>query len=399
MQRTIRLRLQPSTAQSAALAETGRQFTSAFNMAAQLGWDAEIGNATKLHYLVYYPVKEAHPTLVSDLINQARVKAAEAVRSALALKRNGRRFGQPRSTACPPRLNKNTYRLDWESETVRLSTTSGRQTIRFAVPEYARKYVGGSPDSADLICREGVWWLHAVVTVPTPEIVPTADVIGVDLGLVQPAVTSNGRFLGKKAWRNLEARRFKQRRALQAKGTKSAKHRLKMTRRAQSRFRRDCDHVLSKRIVQAAPPGGTIALENLTNIRKRIVVRHGQQARRVHGWSFDQIRSFVEYKAEERGCTVVSVDPRHTSQTCPSCGYTARNNRRSRAWFICRKCGYQLHADLVGARNVAAKYRALPSKTGEGGVPVMHPIVGTVDAGGRSPAEVTHKLPALAGSS
>ena len=399
MQRTIRLRLQPSPAQALALVETSRQFTSAFNMALQLGWEAEIGNATKLHYLVYYPVKAAHPTLVSDLVNQARVKAAEAVRSALTLKRNGRRFGQPRSTACPPRLNKNTYRLDWESQTVRLSTTSGRQTLRYEVPDFAQKYIGGSPDSADLIFRGGLWWLHAVVTVPTPEIDATDDVIGVDLGLAQPAVTSNGWFLGKKAWRNLEARRFKQRRALQAKGTKSAKRRLKMMRRAQARFRRDCDHVLSKRIVQATPPGGTIALENLTNIRKRVTVRHGQQARRVHGWSFDQIRSFVEYKAEERGCTVVAVDPRHTSQRCPSCGHTARNNRRSRAWFICRKCGYQLHADLVGARNVAAKYRALPSKTGEGGRPVKAPIVGTVDVGGRSPAEVTHKLPAFAGSS
>jgi IS605 OrfB family transposase len=382
MQRTIRLQLQPSPVQALALTETSRQFTSAFNMAAAMGWDAEIGNATKLHYLVYYPVKAAHLTLVSDLINQARVKAAEAVRSALTLKRNGRRFGQPRSTVCPPRLNKNTYRLDWESQTVRISTTSGRQTVRFAVPDYARKYIGGSPDSADLIFRGGLWWLHAVVTVPTPEIAPNDDVIGVDLGLAQPAVTSNGRFLGKKAWRNLEARRFKQRRALQAKGTRSAKRRLKMTRRAQARFRRDCDHVLSKRIVQAIPSGGTIALENLTNIRKRVTVRHGQQARRVHGWSFDQIRHLVEYKAEERGCTVVVVDPRHTSQRCPSCGNTARNNRRSRAWFMCRKCGYQLHADLVGARNVAAKYRVGGSMSAPNGLPVMQPIVRVVDVGG-----------------
>src|SRR6266480_199933 len=137
MQRTIRLRLQPSPVQAGALAETSRQFTSAFNMAAQMGWEAEIGNATKLHYLVYYPVKAAHPALVSDLINQARIKAAEAVRSALTLQKQGRKVSPPVSALCPPRLNKNTYRLDWESQTARLSTTSGRQTIRFAVPDFA----------------------------------------------------------------------------------------------------------------------------------------------------------------------------------------------------------------------------------------------------------------------
>jgi predicted transposase len=173
MQRTIRLRLQPSPAQAVALAETSRQFTSAFNMAAAMGWDAEIGNATKLHYLVYYPVKAAHPTLVSDLINQARVKAAEAVRSALALKRNGQRLGQPRSMVCPPRLNKNTYRLDWESWTVRLSTTSGRQTPRFAVPDYAQKYkgrgmglYGGRGRSATDLATLLRVWLHSAEQPP-----------------------------------------------------------------------------------------------------------------------------------------------------------------------------------------------------------------------------------------
>ncbi len=60
---------------------------------------------------------------------------------------------------------------------------------------------------------------------------------------------------------------------------------------------------------------------------------------------------------------VVAVDPRHTSQTCSCCGHQARNNRRSRGRFVCRVCGFELHADLNAARNIAAKYRA------EGGTP------------------------------
>jgi predicted transposase len=57
MQRTIRIALTPSVAQAAYLAETTRQFTSAFNQAVRLGWDADLANATKLHYLVYYQLK------------------------------------------------------------------------------------------------------------------------------------------------------------------------------------------------------------------------------------------------------------------------------------------------------------------------------------------------------
>jgi len=395
MQRTIRVRLRPTFEQALALAETARLFTLAFNVVAAHAWANSEKNGVILHHATYRLLKTEHPTLVSDLHIQARVKATEAAKSALALQKKGRKVGSPYSVACPPRYNVHTFRIEWERSIASLSTTSGRQQIPFDVLAYAAPYVGGEVATADLICRAGVWWLHVVVTVPTPEIEPTNDVVGVDLGLAQPAVMSNGHFLGKKAWRAIEARRFKQRRALQAKATKNAKRRLKMTRRAQSRFRRDCDHVLSKRIVQATPPGGTIVLENLTNIRKRITVRQGQQARRVHGWSFDQIRSFIEYKAEDRGCTVVRVDPRHTSQSCSRCGHTARNNRRSRGWFQCRACGFQSHADLNASRNIAAKYRAAPSTAGDGGQPVMLPIAGD--------AEIAHaftcKLPAVAGSS
>ena len=150
--------LEPTDFQAAILADTCEVFTSAFNQAVDLGWHADISNATKLHYLAYYPVKAAHPTLVSDLINQARVKAAEALRSAFALRKQTERpVTQPQSHACPPRYNKNTYRVDWPSRTVRLSTTAGRQTLRFCVPPYAEKYTDFPTDTADLIWKRGRW--------------------------------------------------------------------------------------------------------------------------------------------------------------------------------------------------------------------------------------------------
>ncbi|MEI8165099.1 MAG: transposase [Chloroflexales bacterium] len=376
MQRTIRIRLTPSVAQAEVLAETSRQFTHAFNQAARIGWDAGIANATKLHYLVYYPVKTDHPTLVSDLINQARVKAAESLRSAFALQKAGHTVRMPQSDACPPRYNLHTYKVDWESQTVRISTTGGRQTIRFDVPAYCVHYAGYPVDTADLIHRDGVWWLHVVVTVPAPVVEPTDEVVGIDLGLAQPAVTSNNQFLGKRLWKDVEGRLFFLKRKLQRKGTKSAKRHLRKVRGKQARFRRDCDHVLAKQIVQTAQPGATIVLENLTDIRKRSRIRkQTKTSRRIHSWSFAQVKEFVAYKAEGRGCTVVAVDPRHTSQTCSCCGHVARNNRRSRGRFACRMCGFELHADLNAARNIAAKYHASVAKRDADGLPVNQPIV------------------------
>lgn len=369
MQRAIRVQLEPSDAQDAALVETAQQFTAVFNAVCAYGWEQREKNGVTLHHALYYPLKAEYPTLVSDLHIQARMKATEAVKSALALHKAGRKAGMPHSLSCPPRYNQNTYKVDWESRTVRLSTNTGRQTICFILPAYAEKYAGCDTDSADLMNRDGTWYLHIIVTVPAPNIEQTNTVIGVDLGLSQPAVTSNNRFLGEPRWKAREGRLFKLKRALQKKGTKSARRHLRRLRKKQARYRRDCDHVLSKQIVNAAPVGSTIALENLTDIRKRTKIkRKTETSRRIHSWSFAQLKGFITYKAEERGQMVGVVDPRHTSQMCSCCGHIARNNRRSRAVFICRACGYHLHADLNAARNIAAKYRANVGRADTGGL-------------------------------
>jgi putative transposase len=266
---------------------------------------------------------------------------------------------------------------------VRLSLVGGRQTIRFRIPDYAAKYAGNPTATADLIFRDGEWWLHVVVTVPAPNVEPTDQVVGVDLGINRPAVTSTNHFLGQRRWKAVEGRYLKVIRVLQKKGTKSAKRHLRKLKRRKARFRKDADHVLSKQIVAAADTGATIALENLKDIRKQMrAKRRTQTKRRMHSWPFASLKAKIEYKAEERGCTVVAVDPRHTSQACSRCGHSARNNRRSQSVFICGRCGYHLNADLNGARNIAAKYRAGGGISPAGGL-CNQPIVSTSDLFGR----------------
>ena len=375
MQRTIRIELEPSPSQAAALAETSRQFTAVFNAVCAYGWQHNQKNDVELHRALYYPLKAAYPALVSDLHVQARVKATETLKSALALRHKSadehiaRTVRMPQSPKCPPRYNLHTYRVDWESRTVRLSLVGGRQTIRFRLQDYAAKYLGHPVDTADLIERNGVWWLHVVVTLAAPDVQPSDQVVGVDLGIARPAVTSNNHFLGRKRWKAIEGRYFRNARALQKKGTKSAKRHLRKLKRRRARFRRDCDHVLSKQIVEAAEPGSLIVLENLKDIRKRVKAkRRTQSKRRMHSWPFASLKEKIRYKAEERGCMVVAVDPRHTSQRCSCCGHSARTNRRSQSEFWCRGCKLRLNADLNAARNIAAKYRAGGGRAAAGGL-------------------------------
>jgi len=375
MDRTVPLPLLAPPEDTAALRETIQQATTVFNAVCAYGFTHQIRNGVTLHHRLYRPLKTQCPALVSDLHIQARVKAAEALKSAFARRRRGLPVSCPHSTMCAPRYNHHTFRLDWGARTVRLSTTRGRRTIPFRLPKYAERYATRRVSTADLVYRDGHVSLHVVADMPAPEIVPSTDVLGVDMGEAQPAVTSRPRFLGKRLWKAIEGRYFRLRRALQRAGTKSATRHLRRMRHRQRRFRRECDHVLSKQIVTSVGSGAVIALERLTGIRTRARQRKGKQNRRFHGWSFAQLRRFIEYKAEDRGCTVAEVDPRHTSQRCSRCGHTARTNRRSRALFQCRACNFTLHADLNAARNIAAAYRAGPGRPRTSGLPVNQPDV------------------------
>ena len=215
--------------------------------------------------------------------------------------------------------------------------------------------------SSDLcLDKKGKFWLHITVNSQEEIVEPTGNVVGVDLGVCRPAVTSTKKFLGRRWWREVEARTFRIKRALQAKGTKSAKKHLKKISSRLERFRRDCDHVLSKQLIQSVKKGDTIALEDLTDIRTRMKVRKATM-RRLHSWSFARLQFFLAYKALMAGVFVVYVDPRYTSQKCSVCGHTAKANRRSQSQFKCVECGFSLNADLNAARNIRANH--LASKT------------------------------------
>jgi len=384
MDRTVTIQLHPTPEQAVALQETLRQFTEAFNAVCTYGWQHREKNGVKLHHATYYETKAACPGLVSDHLIQARVKATEALKSAFTWQKKHEATYQqkvakakqqdkpapkfkpikcPHSRLCPVRYNEHTYTLNWQKQEVRLSTSMGKISLPFTVPHFSASYAGYPIASAELLYRHGTFWLHVVVSVPEPDIKPTNEVIGVDLGLSRPAVTSTRRFLGKRHWKEVDRRYFRLIRKLQSKGTKSAKRHLKKLSRKRQRFHRDCDHVLSKRIVQNALPGSTLVLENLTNIRETSQMGTGKgkkrdTKRRFHSWTFAQLYEFISYKAQARGIQVVRIDPRHTSQTCSKCGYQHRSNRRSQSLFLCRRCGYCLNADLNASYNIRDKHLA-----------------------------------------
>ena len=71
----------------------------------------------------------------------------------------------------------------------------------------------------------------------------------------------------------------------------------------------------------------------------------------ISNWSFYQLQSFVQYKAEREGIEVVKVKPNYTSQICHECGLLGT---RSKGCFSCSHCGLSnFNSDLNAGRNLA----------------------------------------------
>jgi putative transposase len=81
--------------------------------------------------------------------------------------------------------------------------------------------------------------------------------------------------------------------------------------------------------------------------------------RSIHDAGWGQFVSLLSYKAESAGRTVVSVDPRYTSQTCAVCQHVDPGNRVNQKDFRCRKCSHCDYADINAARNILRAGRAL----------------------------------------
>lgn len=219
MQRTIRLRLNPTPEQAGALLETLRQHTECFNAVCAFGWERREKNGVRLHHATYHQLRKSFPGLPAQLVIAARVRATEAVKSALTLKKKGRKVSQPSSALAPIRYDARTYSIKPQQGMVSLSSVAGRLKVPFTADPHARSILAQATglDSADLLYRKGRFWLHVVVTLPDVGFQPSGKVVGVDMGLSRPAVCSNNRFFGERRWKGIERRYFRLRRSLQRK--------------------------------------------------------------------------------------------------------------------------------------------------------------------------------------
>ena len=240
---------------------------------------------------------------------------------------------------------------DWS---VSLTLVGGREHIPIVTSNYQiGKLKGTKPTSAQL-CKhkDGNYYIHIQVRDEALLPIESDNVIGVDFGRTDIAVTSDNKKWSGKEIRDVRDKYSKQRTNLQkkaSKGTRSSRRRcralLKRLSGKERRFQRHVNHVISKTIILDAKQSNRIvAIEDLTGIRNRTnqQPRSKTERRRSNSWAFYQLRTFLEYKGLINGVEIVLVSPRYSSQTCHACMHLGlRSGKR----FKCMNQGCLWHGD------------------------------------------------------
>jgi putative transposase len=377
VERTIRLKLDLSDENKETLKQTMVLSNQIFNDIARYGFDNHTYSKVSVHHATYYGIREKHPELPCSILQGIRDVACEALKG-LELKQLPK--SKPFSAI---RYNKRVHKINLLKQTVSLSSIKGRVTAEFSIPEYYRQYLDWEFKTSTLSYnkQQNIFYLHTVIHKPSPE--SGGDkVLGIDRGIVNIAVTSNNRFFNSKPIKNVRAKYAYLRAKLQSKGTKSAKRLLRKISRKEQRFVSGVNHCISKEI--AAMPFDIFAIEDLTSIRVQNRTRGIEFTRKLNNWGFYQLEQFLRYKAEAVGKSVVTIDPRYTSQKCSVCGHIYKGNRKGHS-FKCVKCGFQIHADLNAARNIAVL-----GKSVDGRLPVTQPYIACDDAEARKGIDAEH---------
>jgi putative transposase len=209
---------------------------------------------------------------------------------------------------------------------------------------------------------------------------PSTSKIGIDLGVVCFAATSDGTMVEPlNSFKKHQVRLCRYQRAMSrkkkfSKNWMKAKARIRMIHTRIANCRKDFLHKTSTTI---SKNHATVFVEDLqvSNMSKSAAgttEKPGKNVRAKSGLNrsiLDQgwfeIRRQLRYKLLWRGGRLIAVPAHNTSRTCPACGHISADNRKTQAHFACVECGYKGNADVVAAVNIITRGLALLKNQGQ----------------------------------
>jgi putative transposase len=247
-----------------------------------------------------------------------------------------------------------------------------------------------------IISREpdGRWYVTFTLDTEAPErLAATGHAVGVDLGVTDFAVTSDGERIANP--RHLERKacnlaRYQRRLARKQKGSANRAKAARAHRKVRC-ARRDFLHRASTGLIRSAD---TIVIEDLNVVG---MIRNRRLARVISDCGWGEFRRQLAYKCERAGRSLVVIGRWYpSSKTCSACGHLLAELSLSTRHWTCPACGTRHDRDINAAKNILAAGLAV-SACGAGVSHMETPPVQTAMKQELRP--VTAGIPVLQGGS
>jgi putative transposase len=200
----------------------------------------------------------------------------------------------------------------------------------------------------------GNYYCSITVEFKPKELPKTGSLIGVDLGIKDFAILSEGtKYSNPRYFVSTQKKlAFKQRKLSRIKNKekrtyKIQKHRVAKLHERVSNQRKDFLHKVSYEIVKNHD---LICMESL-NVKG--MIRNHKLAKHIADVGWGYFSNFIKYKSEWYGKTKVEIDRFFpSSQICSECGYRKTDLKLSDREWVCIECGCMHDRDVNAAKNI-----------------------------------------------
>ena len=187
----------------------------------------------------------------------------------------------------------------------------------------------------------------------TRKVKDTNSIIGIDLGIKDFVITSEGEVFNNLHFKKSETKKIKRLQHRLSKKQKGSNNRNKARIRLAKVYKKINDrkqyyiHAVSNSLIDE---NQVICMEDL-NVRG--MVKNHNLAESICEMNFGEFRRMLEYKANWYNRKIVFVDRFYpSSKTCHNCGYINKNlTLKDRQW-ICPQCGNMVERDYNAALNI-----------------------------------------------
>ena len=334
----------------------------------------------KAHELCYRVLRERYPHLHNKFVQEAYKRALAMYRSYRKLLNRWKRLPEKkRKRISPPSLptvedNKvielhvDTYKLERRHGFSALTVSKGNSVyLRFLVMkyDYARRELEGAKlgNSKMLVDGNSIYLLLTIrknveVNERGNKLIIDINEDSIDCLLVNYNRNEAVLFSIRHDIRKIRTNYRRIRKSIQEK-VKNPRVRDKLLAKYGRRERKRIEDRLKKITTILAETAkeyeADLIRENLKDLRLNCRKKSKQLNYRLSTFPYRKFIEYIDYKFYERGLSVLEVNARKTSITCPICGYADKKNRIDKETFKCRKCGFTLNAQYVSCLNLLSR--------------------------------------------